>query len=39
MSESDLCWCCDDPEIVYVDVFGLGWCQECYDEIYLYDPS
>lgn len=33
------CWVCDEKDIVYTDVLGLGWCQTCYDELYLEKPK
>ena len=30
-SSSYVCFSCDDPDIVWVDVFNLAWCQPCLD--------
>lgn len=33
-----ICWICDSPDVVYVDVLDMGWCQKDFDETYLQPP-
>ncbi len=30
-----LCWMCDSEDVVYIDVFDLGWCAKDFNEVYL----
>lgn len=34
MSDADTCWICDDPDVAYVDVLGMGWCDTHFAEDY-----
>jgi hypothetical protein len=34
-AEPEECWACGKPEIAYVDVLDMGWCDKCFISIYL----
>lgn len=35
---SEGCWICDNPDVVFIDVLDMRWCNECYYSIFLGEP-
>lgn len=33
--DDEECFACGDIHIHYVDVLGFGWCEDCYNDVFL----